>query len=126
MEKNKKKVILIVEDEGFLSNIYSLVLKNNGFETIVAENGEEGLKEVIKHPDAILLDILFPGKMNGLDVLKEIKKNPKTSDIPVVIMSNLSDDKVVKEGLSLGANAYLVKSRSNPDDMVDNVKKLIK
>jgi DNA-binding NarL/FixJ family response regulator len=64
--------------------------------------------------------------MNGLAVLKKLRENDETSQIPVMIMSNLADDKTISEGLSLGAKGYFPKSQFSPDDVVNNVRTIIK
>lgn len=125
-EKTLKSKILIIEDNKMLLDIYITVFEKEGYKVIVAQTGEEGYDFVIsKKPNIILLDILLPGKMNGLDVLRKLKGDSSTSGIPVLIMSNLSDDKTISEGLSLGASGYFTKSQAYPDDILRNVKTLL-
>ncbi|HTX86993.1 MAG TPA: response regulator [Candidatus Nanoarchaeia archaeon] len=126
-EKTKKAKILIVEDDKFLLNIYETVFNKEGFEVKTAINGEDGyLKAVNFIPDVMLLDIMLPGRMNGLEVLKKLKGTKKANDIPVMIISNLSDDKTISEGMALGASGYFTKSQFNPDDVVRNVRTILK
>lgn len=109
-----------------LLDIYITVFEKEGYTVMTAQNGEEGYELIVsKRPNVVLLDILLPGKMNGLDVLRKLKGDDATSDIPVLIMSNLSDDKTIGEGLSLGASGYFTKSQASPDDVIRNVKTLL-
>lgn len=126
MSKENAK-LLIVEDDQFLSNIYATAFSKEGFSVIEATTGEDGLEKIkSEKPDVILLDIMLPGEINGLNVLETIKKDEMLEKIPVMILSNLEDDKTISEGLKLGANGYFIKSQSTPDDVVRNIKTLIK
>ena len=126
MENNEKIKILIIEDEEMLLNIYATTFQNEGFEVLTATNGAIGLREAFKNlPQIILLDILLPGGKNGLDVLEELKDNPSTVKIPVMIMSNLADDITVSEGMALGAKGYFPKAQLTPADVVRNVRNLL-
>lgn len=70
-----------------------------------------------------LLDIMLP-KIHGLDVLKELKKNKRTGKIPVVLLTNLGQEEVIKEGFRLGAEAYLIKAAYTPNQVVQEIKNL--
>lgn len=125
-EDAKKTKILIVEDDEFLLNIYVTTFTNAGFEVLSAANGKDGLKLAFNQlPSVILLDILLPGGKTGIDVLQEIKSNPATAKIPVMIMSNLADDMTISEGMAMGAKGYFPKAQFNPDDVVRNIRNLI-
>lgn len=118
---NKAK-ILIIEDDKFLLKLYSDKLAREGFEISGAITGEEGLNKVfLQKPDLVVLDLILPGK-NGFEVLKEIKLNPETKDIPIIILTNLGQESDIKEGLALGAAAYLVKT----DFLVNQLPQLVK
>lgn len=118
--------ILIIEDDRFLLNIYTTTFKKENFEVRTATGGEQGF-EIMKneHPDIVLLDIMLPGDMDGLKILEEAKKAKETATIPIMILSNLEDDKTISEGLKLGANGYFIKSQSEPGDVVRNVQTLL-
>lgn len=119
------KKILIVEDDEFLAEIYNKQFLQEGYESQVALDGEVALKILGQENfDLILLDIMLP-KMDGLTVLEKIKANDKTSKIPVVILSNLSQDATVKKGLALGASGYLLKAQYLPQQAVNEVKKFL-
>ena len=117
--------ILLVEDEFFIRDLYCRIITAAGFEVIVAEDGEEGVKLSKGIPDLILLDIMLP-KMNGLKVLKEVKSDQATKNIPVVLLTNLGQDSIIKEGFKLGAEDYLIKLAYNPDQVIEKVKGILK
>lgn len=117
--------ILLVEDEKDVRELYQRQLTKAGFAVTAIPDGEKAL-ETLKHNqfDLVLLDIMLPG-INGLQVLKEFKTQNPQSPMKVMIVSNLGQDPVVKEGLSLGAVAYLVKVAYTPDQIVDEVRKTL-
>ncbi len=120
------KKILLVEDEEMLANMYQVKFQNDGFQLIKAGNGEEGLTLAEKEkPDMILLDVIMP-KMDGFTVLKRLKENPATKDIPVLLLTNLGQDEDVKKGNELGAVGYLVKANITPSEVVAKVKETMK
>jgi DNA-binding response OmpR family regulator len=114
--------VLLIEDDVRVRELYELVLKMDEYQVITAETGEEGLEKArSEQPDLIFLDIRLPG-MNGLEVLEVLRQDEQTSAIPVVILSNLDDEKTVSKGVSLGALEYVVKSRITPQDLSKRVK----
>jgi DNA-binding response OmpR family regulator len=123
--KKRKTKVLIIEDEPALRDIYATKLDREGFEVIQAGDGIEGLDQAIQgSPHIILLDVVLPIK-DGFDVLKDLKANPKTSDIPVVILSNLGQEYEVKRGMSLGANRFLTKANLTPARIVEEVRQVL-
>ena len=121
-----KKKIMLVEDDVFIRDIYETKLTQENFEVLMAENGLDGLKKIENFmPDIILLDIVMP-YMDGMDFLKEIKKNEKFNKIPIIMLSNLSDKERVTEALELGINDYLIKSHFTPSEVVSKVNTLLK
>jgi DNA-binding response OmpR family regulator len=124
MDKGK---ILLVEDDLFLREIYVQVFQNQGYTVITADDGEAGLHIGQTNQDAkiMLLDIMLP-KMHGVDVLKNLKSNPQTKNLPVVILTNLTEETVMQEALHLGAAGYLVKVRFTPQQVVEKVEEFIK
>ena len=123
--QNKKVKILIIEDDSFLLSMYATKFSLENFEVIVAEDGEKGLKSVFKElPDIILLDIFLP-KKDGFDVLKELKDNESTKKIPVILLTNLSQKSEIEQGLSMGAEDYLIKAHFMPSEVVEKIKKIL-
>ncbi len=92
----------------------------------MATDGEEALTKVAaSHPSIILLDVMMP-KMNGLQVLEQLKNDPATRDIPVVMLSNLAgDDQAADTALAKGAAKYIVKSAHEPNEIADIVENLM-
>ena len=121
-----KKLIILVEDDEFLAELYATKLKLENYEVILATDGEKGLKMIKeKKPDLILLDIILP-KMDGFEILKAIKNEKELKDIPVILLTNLSQKDEVKKGLDLGANDYLIKAHFMPSEVVKKIKQTIK
>lgn len=124
MDPSKVKV-LIVEDEEILLTALSEELKQQGFNIVGAKDGVEGVAMAAKElPDLILLDLVMP-RMDGISALKEIKAKPETKDIPVVILTNLSDYDKVSDALSLGAMDYLVKANYRLEELVSKIKTVL-
>jgi len=120
------KKILLIEDEEMLTNMYQVKFEHEGFILVKALDGEEGLKKAAaEKPDFILLDVIMP-KMDGFTVLKKLKENAATKDIPVLLLTNLGQDEDVKKGSEFGAVGYLVKANITPSEVVDKVKSLMK
>jgi DNA-binding response OmpR family regulator len=125
MRKIKNK-ILIVEDEQFLLDLYDMKLEQAGFEVIKASNGTQGVSLAqLELPALILLDILMP-ETDGYEMLKSLKENPKTKNIPVVIFSNLSQREEIEKGLKLGAKDFIIKTSVTPSEIVERVKEYLK
>lgn len=118
--------VLLIEDEVLILRMYEKIFAYEGFEVITAEEGAEGIEKAkAERPSIILLDIMMP-KMDGLKVLELIKQEPELKDIPVVMLTNLSSDTVIKEAFTKGAAGYLVKSEIVNDRIVNEVKQYIK
>jgi len=124
MEK-EKDTVLIVEDDQFLQKIYSNKLRSEGFEVVQAIEGNEGARKVLEvRPSLVILDLILPGK-NGFDILAEIKNNKETRDIPVIILSNLGQEKDINRGLDLGAEDYFVKTDIKLSEVLGKVREYI-
>jgi len=124
MPDNKKK-ILLVEDDKFLSEMYSTKLTESGFDIETAFDGEEGLKKANEfQPDLILLDIVLP-KKDGFEVLKELKAKEALKKIFVIALTNLGQKEEVQKGFDLGANDYIIKAHFTPTEVVAKAKKLL-
>ena len=125
MEKEKKYKVLVVEDDDFLSEMYSLKLNMEGFDVKVGHDGDEGLKLAKKFlPDIILLDLLMP-KKNGYEVLGDLKKSERLKHIPVIILSNLGQKEEVKKGMDLGAETFLTKAHYMPSEVISMVREIL-
>lgn len=123
-DPNQKR-ILLVEDDVFLAGIYKKKFEVEGFKISVSDNGKKGLDDAKKNPpDLILLDVLLP-KMDGFTVLKELKSDPATKEIPVILLTNLGQKDDVEKGIESGAEDYLIKIHFKPSEVVDKVRKVL-
>lgn len=115
--------ILVVEDDQFLRDLYNELLTGEGYSLELAIDGDEGLKKIsLGGFDLVLLDIMLP-KLDGLEILRRLKDTPpKEANGPIVLLTNLGQDPIIKEGFSLGASGYIIKSAMTPDQVLDEVK----
>lgn len=118
------KKILLIEDDYFINQLYMRILKQAGYEMVLASDGAEGIKLVDNSYDLILLDIMLP-KMNGINVLKKLKENSNTKKIPVILLTNLGQESVIKAAFTIGAQGYLIKMSMTPYEMVEKIKPFI-
>jgi PleD family two-component response regulator len=118
----RKKVLIIDDSETNLLLTESLLVESGDFEAITVKNALNSMKAAQKHmPDLILLDLMMP-KINGIEVLKNLKNNEKTKDIPVVIVSAKSDEATKAKTMSLGAIEFVEKP-IGINNLLDKVKK---
>lgn len=116
---------LIIEDEQFIRDIYKRQLEKAGVIVDGFGNGTEGLQSTKQTKyDIILLDIMLPD-LNGLEILKQIKQNPLSKDVPVILLTNLGQDDVIKEAFTLGAQGYFIKASYTPDQIAQEVKNIL-
>ncbi len=123
-----KKRILIIEDEKDLLESFSEILTDNGYEVVKSEDGYSGLDKIknrTKDFDVILLDLMMPG-MDGLEILRTIKNDPEVyGSTPIVVLTNMSSERVIKETFELGATSYLIKSELEYQDLVLEINKIL-
>lgn len=118
--------ILIIDDDDAQSAIFETALQKNGFQAVLAYNGKSGIdKAKIEHPDLILLDQVLPD-ISGNEILKTLKADSQTQNIPVLILSNFSQEELVKEAINNGAVDYIFKYQVEPIDLVNKVKLALK
>ncbi len=119
------KKILVVDDAMIILKSAKLILERAGFNVITAEDGKKALLKVVsENPDLVITDIMMPGK-DGFELLKDIKNNPKTKDIPVIMLTAKGYKEDILKAVSLNASDYIVKPFS-PKLLVDRVKKVLK
>lgn len=117
---------MLVEDDIFIRDIYETKLRQEHFEVLMLDNGRDALDKIEEFlPDIILLDIVMP-HMDGMDFLREFFKDEKRKDIPIIILSNLSDKERVTKALSMGAKDFLIKSHFTPSEVVGKVNMLLR
>lgn len=121
-----KRKILIVEDDIFIRDIYGVRFSQDDYEVFAAENGVDALKQLEDGliPDIILLDVIMPG-MNGVELLKKIKENQTWKNIPILMLTNISEKEKIEETKGLGVEDYLVKSHFTPSEVVEKVETLL-
>jgi DNA-binding response OmpR family regulator len=119
-----KRKILVTDDEMPVVQIIKTNLELEGYEVLTASNGEEALQQVeAEKPDLIILDVMMP-KMDGWEVLSRLKSNPATEDIPVVMLTALSQIEDMDRGARLGNDCYLTKP-FEPEELLAVVKRLL-
>lgn len=119
------KKILFVEDEMALHKTLGEFLKQEGYEVSDAMDGEVGLKMAREDkPDLILLDLVLP-KLHGFEVLKALKGDPETEDVPVIVLTNLEATADIEKALEMGATTYLVKATYSLEEVVEKIKKTL-
>lgn len=122
MEKHK---VLIVEDEEYLREFYEELLKSEGYDVFTASNGKDGLALCYQTiPHVILLDMMMP-VLGGMEVLRELRKNEKTRDIPVIILTNAGNIENIENAKFQKVFKFLIKSNINPSEIITNTKEAI-
>ncbi len=113
--------VLLAEDDRFLRRAAEARLRRHGLEVLTAADGEEALRVARTEPlDLVLLDVVMP-KLQGFEVLKALKQDDATARIPVIVLSNLGQERDVTQAMALGAIAFLVKAHLSLQDLVDRV-----
>lgn len=117
--------ILIVEDDPVLNQGYEIILRKEGYDVTVAENGVDGLTLLQRDvPDLLLLDLMLPA-MSGLELLEKINKKKNYTNLKVLVFSNMSDPEGTKVAMDLGADRFINKFEFTPKAMVQIVKELV-
>ena len=118
--------VLFVEDDPTVAQMYRLKLELDGYQVIMAKDGEEGLRLANEvDPDIVFLDIRLP-KVDGFSVLEGLRATDRTRHVPVVILSNYGEQDLVDRGLRLGALEYLIKSQTTPAHLSRGVENWLK
>lgn len=123
---DKKKTILIAEDDLLYASVYLNKLTKEGYEVVVVSNGADAVKKAVEiKPNLILMDLIMP-EMDGFTALKRIKSNPVTKDLRVVVMSNLGQDSDIQKAKDLGAEEYFVKANISIQELVERIRQYVK
>ena len=123
------KKILFIEDESVLQKAVRDTLEQENYKVVSALDGEAGLRiansvDEKNKPDLILLDLILP-KINGFNVLKNLKENPLTRNIPVIVLTNLEDIENIEKIIEAGAAAYLVKANYTLKEVLEKIKNIL-
>jgi len=120
------KRLMVVDDDLYIRDLYVEILKGEGYTVESAQNGEEALNKLKEGGyDLILLDIMMP-KLDGLGVMDALSANPpQTKNGPILLLTNLDHDPLIKDALSKGAAAFIVKADITPQDLLIQVKKYL-
>lgn len=117
--------ILVVEDDSFLQGLEVTKLKKEGYDVIVASTGDEAIEKIKEDDiDLILLDLVLPN-FDGFEVLKQIRGNEKTKATPVLVFSNLSEEKDIQKAKELKANDFMVKSNFTIEELAQKIKYIL-
>ena len=117
--------ILITEDDPLMSRMYQKIFTFEGFEVIMAEDGQDGLDKIrSEKPTLVMLDVMMPN-LNGFEVLDKLKADPETKAIPVVMLTNLSSQQDAENAMLKGAVKYIVKSEHDPKQVADMIKEIL-
>lgn len=114
--------ILLIEDDPLIYRLYQKLFELEGYQTELAVNGQEGLDKLKSfQPDIILLDIMMP-TMNGLEMMTKLKADETVKNIPVVVLTNVADMHVTNMALEKGAILFIIKSQSEPAEVIASIK----
>lgn len=118
--------LLLVEDDSFISSMYQTKLSGLGYAVEIIEDGELATQRLQRDPlpDLVLLDIVLP-KRDGFEILTSLRKDERTKNLPVILLTNLGQKPDVERGLKLGANDYIIKAHYTPSEVVDRVNKVL-
>ncbi|GAB4274307.1 MAG: hypothetical protein Kow0056_02460 [Coriobacteriia bacterium] len=119
------ETILVVEDTELIRRMYADKLTADGYQVLTAGDGQQALNILRNNTvDLIVLDLIMP-VMSGLEALEVIKSDPRTKDLPVLVLSNLGQESDVERGLEMGATDYLVKNSAKPADVAEKIRLIL-
>ncbi len=120
------KVVLLVEDNNFIRNMYQLKLAKADLTVIEAIDGKMALERITEQkPDLVLLDLMMPN-VGGLEVLRDLNKQGLLPELPVIVITNVMDPQTIDQAKELGAKDYIVKTDLTPSQVIDKLKPFIK
>ncbi len=126
-EAKELRKVLIVDDDEFLVNMYTLKFQKKGIEVVTAQKGGEGLNKLREEGDVdvVLLDVIMPD-MDGLEVLETIKKEGLDENCAVIMLTNQSTSKDIEKAKELGVDRYIIKAVSVPSEVVEEVERVFR
>ena len=124
--RNVKRKIVLIDDNKWITDLYGEKLRREGFKVFISNNGKDGFKLIcFRKPSLVLLDMVM-SKGDGIYVLNKMKKNSKTKDIPVIVLTNLSSPIDKEQALASGATDYAVKADFTPAQIVSRIRRILK
>lgn len=122
---NTRKIIVLADNDPFITRVYKSGLEEAGYDVVVAEDGEDALAQIQSvQPALILLEIILP-KLDGFTVLKTLKADATTSTIPVIVLTSLSQESDENEARTSGAVDFLVKSEVSLNDVLVRIRNVL-
>ncbi len=119
-----KLTVLVIDDDPVILELLRVNFEIEGFDVICARDGEEGLKRAqADHPDVVISDIMMP-RRDGLQLLTDLKGDPLTEDLPVILLSAKAQRSEVQQGLDLGADDYITKP-FDPLELIDRLNAVV-
>ncbi len=123
MERQKQKIVIVAEDDKTIARLIIFKLEKEGFKVIHFSDGEGVVEKVVDVlPDVVILDVMMPIK-DGITILKEIKGNPKTASVPVIILSARGQEDDVVKAMEIGASDYISKPFS-PSEVIARIRRV--
>lgn len=121
-----KTLILLVEDDTFISGMYQTKLKNAGYDVELMTDGEMAWNRIQQDPlpAIILLDVILP-KKDGFEILEDLRKQDRTKNLHVILLTNLGQKPDVERGIKLGADDYIIKAHHTPSEVMERVEKVL-
>ncbi|MEX1111873.1 MAG: response regulator [Candidatus Andersenbacteria bacterium] len=118
--------IVLVEDDSFISGMYQTKLTSLGYNVELKEDGEAAWERLQQDPlpDLVLLDVVLP-KKDGFEILEALRKDNRTAQLPIILLTNLGQKPDVERGIKLGADDYIIKAHYTPSEVVDKIKKIL-
>lgn len=125
MSKKLKPKILLIEDDPDQVLMYGTKFEISGFEVITSQKGKRGIEMAeSQQPDLIVLDIVMPD-IDGVEILGQLKKSPRTKDIKVVMLTNIDKEKTARKTVKMGAKDYIVKTEQEPGCVVKTLRRIL-
>jgi CheY-like chemotaxis protein len=122
----QKPRVLVVEDTDDARDVLARMLRLGGFQPVTAENGSAALTELEKRtPDVVLLDLMMP-HMNGVQLLDRMRHDPRWADLPVVLLTAVSEGRLISEAAELGVQDIILKGSVNAFDLIDRISKSLR
>lgn len=119
---DNRLTLLLVEDDPFIANVYKEKFENEGFKTLHALDGLHGLELALSEKvNIIVLDLMLP-KLSGNDLLAKLREDERGKNIPVIVLTNLTEQEEAKKSLKLGAKEFLIKSDLTPSQLAEKVR----